>query len=602
MLHLEGLKRKFTISYHESFQDLFIPGVIGLLCGFFIIVFVKTVEFSYHIFLGKVIGYHPPLPAGEAGGAVVFHFLMERPYLLPFCVAFGGLIVGVITHLVPEARGEGTEMAIKAFHFRLPLGLKSAVFKLITSSITIGSGGVSGMEGPSALIGGSVGSFVGKLFKLDEHNKNIALAVGLGAGIAGVFKAPLAGALLSGELFYKRDFEVEALIPGFIASVTSYIVVGIFLGFEHMFKASTKPFTGLSVALFLTYFVMGVLAAFVARMLVFTFSKVHHIFVNLELHPALKPAIGGFFTGVLGMLNPLAIGSAYGWIQLLMLGKTEYLTPVHIILGIFMVILGLSLTLGSGGSGGIFGPCLVIGGLTGASFYHFAAFLNILPASELDIASLIIVGMIATLAAAANIPLSTLILVVEITGGYDLLVPSLISVSVAYLLTTDISMFSAQVKSRIDSPSHMDELKGALLRTFKVADIMTKNVVTLFPDDLVIKAERLMAQYTISGIPVVENGRVIGMVTGRDVMKVPITDREKVKVEHIMTKNPVAVLPEMSILEVLNIFISNGIGRAPVVEDFESKNLIGMITRVDIANFLAEQEKKKLKQSYDTAT
>lgn len=600
MLHLGAIKRRFTISYQENFQDLFIPGVIGLITGLFIVVFVRAIEFSTKLFLGNIVGYIPPLPAGE-GGSVVYHFVMERPYLLPLSVALGGLIVGIITYLVPEARGEGTEMAIKAFHFRLHLGLKSAVFKLITSAITIGSGGVSGTEGPSALIGGSVGSFVGKLFKLDDHTKNIALAVGLGAGIAGVFKAPLAGALLSGELFYRRDFEVEALIPGFIASVTSYIIVGVFTGFDHMFKVPVHPFKGLSVPLFITYFVMGVLAALVARLLVYTFFNVHHFFVNLELHPALKPAIGGFFTGILGMLNPLAIGSAYGWIQLIMLGKANYLTPLHIITGVIMVIVGLSLTLGSGGSGGIFGPCIVIGGLTGASFYYVADFLSLLPHSHIDIASLMIVGMIATLAAAANIPLSTLILVVEITGGYDLLVPSLIAVSVAYLLTTDITMFPAQVKSRIDSPAHMDELKGALLRTYRVADIMTRNVVTISPTDPVLKAERLMAEYTISGIPVVVNGKVIGMVTGRDIMKVPISDRAKVTVEHIMTRNPVCVLPDMSILEVLNIFISNGIGRAPVVDNYENKNLLGMITRVDIANFLAEQERKKLAEEHDTA-
>ncbi|WP_297444205.1 chloride channel protein [Desulfurobacterium sp.] len=599
MFHLGAIRKRFTISYQENFQDLFIPGVIGLITGLFIVVFVRAIEFSTKIFLGNIVGYIPPLPAGE-GGSTVYHFVMARPYLLPLSVAIGGLIVGVITYLVPEARGEGTEMAIKAFHFRLPLGLKSAVFKLITSAITIGSGGVSGTEGPSALIGGSVGSFVGKLFKLDDHTKNIALAVGLGAGIAGVFKAPLAGALISGELFYRRDFEVEALIPGFIASVTSYIIVGVFTGFEHMFKVPVHPFKGLSVPLFVTYFVMGVLAALVARLLVYTFFSVHHFFVNLELHPALKPAIGGFFTGILGMLNPLAIGSAYGWIQLIMLGKTHYLTPLHIFTGVIMVIVGLSLTLGSGGSGGIFGPCIVIGGLTGASFYHVAKFLSVLPQSHIDIASFMIVGMIATLAAAANIPLSTLILVVEITGGYDLLVPSLIAVSVAYLLTTDITMFPAQVKSRIDSPAHMDELKGALLRTYRVADIMTKNVVTISPTDPVLKAERLMAEYTISGIPVVVNGKVIGMVTGRDIMKVPISDRAKVTVEHVMSRNPVCVLPDMSILEVLNIFISNGIGRAPVVDNYKNKNLIGMITRVDIANFLAEQERKKLAEGHDT--
>ncbi len=584
-------KAKFaqTLSgYYKDIRVLAIPTFIGLITGFMVVGFIKAVDFSYEHFLKAIVGYEPPLPAGE-GGATAYHFIMQRPYLLPLCVAIGGLVVGLITYYIPEARGEGTEMAIKSFHFRLPLGLKSAFSKLFTSAMTIGSGGVSGMEGPSALIGGSMGSFVGKLFKLDEDTSNIAKAVGIGAGIAGVFKAPLAGALLSGEIFYKRDFEVEALVPGFIASVISYVIVGLFYGFEPMFRTEIPRFHGFTLKMFFAYVILGFLAAAVARLLVSVFFSIHKFFKRLPIPLYLKPAVGGLIAGSLGLLNPLAIGSAYGWLQLIMNGTLKYITPAHIFLGIFMVILGLSFTLGSGGSGGIFGPCLVIGGLSGASFYYFATATGILARDVHTLCAMTIVGMIATLAAAANIPLSTLILVVEITGGYDLLVPALIAVAVAYVSSGEVSMFPAQVPTRMDSPAHLEEMKSALLRNTLVSDIMVRNVIWAKPSSTLKEIEQILSKYKISGVPIVENSKVLGMITSREIVKIPLKERERFKAQDFMRTEFLTLKPDMTVMDALNLFITKGVGRAPVVDD--SGKLVGIVTRSTIANFLAQAAK-----------
>ncbi len=566
---------------------LFISVFIGILTGLFAVAFIKAIHFFTNLFLERIAGYSPPGVPGEGTFFGVYNLQIERPYLIPFTVALGGLISGILIYLFsPESAGVGTDAAIRAFHRKLPIGLKTAVSKLVTSAITIGSGGVSGKEGPIALIGASVGSFVANLFKLSEKEKNIALATGLGSGISAVFKAPLAGAIVSSEVFYKEDFEVEALLPSFVASVTSYIVSGIFLGFRPLFYTDIPPFRGLSFQGLLGYILLGVICALIATLIIYVFFRVGAYFKNLKLHPVLKPAIGGFIAGLIGAINPIALGNGYGWIQFLLNNDFTHLTPVMVVSGIFLVIIALSFTLGSGGSGGVFGPSLVIGGLTGAST---CLLLNFLTGNSFNLPSMTIVGMMATFAATAKAPLSTIVLVAEMTGGYELLVPSIISVSIAYILSGDKSIFPSQVKKRIDSPAHMDEYRSFVLQSVKVKDVMTTRVITLSPENTVLEAQKLMEERFISGIPVVVKGVVVGLVTSSDVLKVDKNKRSSVKVSEIMTKSPECVTPDTTLFDTLDKFLSKGYGRAPVVESLETKRLVGIITRADIGRFLASK-------------
>jgi len=569
----------------EVRKVLFLSVLVGTIAGVFAILFIKALELSTGVFLTGIAGYEPPKPYGE-GGAPLSQFAIAHKVLLPFVTALGGLLTGILVYFFsPESAGVGTDAAIKAFHHNLGVGFKTAVMKLITSAITIGSGGASGREGPMALIGASIGKGVGSRLKLSRRKQNLLLAAGLGAGIGAVFRAPLAGGILSAEVFYRQDFEVEALIPGFVASIVAYLVAGSVIGFEPLFHTEV-PFPDFSGRVVAGYLILGVVSAFVARFLVRTYFAVRDFFNSLNVHPVLKPAIGGFLVGMCGLVTPFAIGNSYGWIQMLMTKQAYLFSLKELIVSIFVVVLALSITLGSGGSGGVFAPSLVVGGITGASLANILN--HIAGESVFNIGVMTIVGMISVFTAVASAPLSTVVLVSEMTQGYNILPLALISLLLAQAIAgDDRTIFESQFKTRVDSPLHKDELKTYILETAKVEDVMTRNVITLSPGDTALTAKEIMAERFIAGIPVTVDGKVVGIVTTSDVLKVRPENLHRVRLREIMTENPDCVLPHWSLLEVLDMLVSKGYGRAPVVDDFKSMKLVGIVSRSDIGRYLA---------------
>jgi len=575
-------------NHKPNYLNVLIPVIIGLFAGLFGIAFLKAIHLFTHIFLVDFAGYHPPSPVGE-GGSLYYDFVMEHPYLIPISTMIGGLLVGIIVYLFsPESAGVGTDAAIKAFHEKKQLGLKTAFWKLVTSAITIGSGQVSGKEGPIALIGAGIGSFVGRIFSLPEKERNIALAVGLGAGIGGVFKAPFAGAIISSEVFYKKDFETETLIPAFIASFVAFIIVASVFGFSPLFFIHLPPFTGFSVYDAAGYIFLGLVTSLIARLMIFSLDRVSELFERLEVHPVFKPAIGGFFVGIIGMTVPIAIGTGYGWLQLIMMDNLAHFPPWKIVISVFLVIAAFSFTLGSGGSGGVFGPSLVIGGLTGASVFFFLHdILHFPESSTLNLTAFTVVGMVATFAAAAKAPLSTIILVAEITGGYQLLVPATIAVAISHFLSGEKSIFKSQVNTKLDSPVHQDEFKYMLLNRYRVKDVMEKNIITINPEATILYASKFMQENNISALPVVDkDGHLIGMITSTEVIKACSMDLEKTKVKDLMNPDPICVTQELTLFETMSIFIENNIGVAPVVDNKTERLLIGIISDYDIGKVL----------------
>ena len=214
-------------------------GIIGILigvgAGLGALALIWCINLVKHFVLGTLVGYIPPLPGGE-GGMSQYSFHMSRPWMLPLVTTAAGLVGGFLTwKFAPKTAGIGTNAAIRAFHNSEKLNFKTSIFKLVTSAITIGGGLTSGREGPIAQIGASTGASIANLLKLSARERNIALAAGLGAGIAAIFKAPLAGAIIAAEIFYKEDFEVEALVPALIAAVVGYTIVGAAIGFQPVF-------------------------------------------------------------------------------------------------------------------------------------------------------------------------------------------------------------------------------------------------------------------------------------------------------------------------------------------------------------------------------
>lgn len=221
---------------NKTFKKHLMYVLLGVLCGFVAVIFVYAIDLVESYTLNLIAHYYPPKPAGE-GYREAFTFYPERFYLLPLLTALAGLISGILTtFLSPESAGVGTDSAIKAYHEEKRLSFLSSVVKLITSSFTIGMGGTSGREGPIALIGAGIGSTLSSLLQLPKEEGRVMLGVGLGAGISAIFKAPLAGALISAEVFFKKDFDIENLIPAFLACISSYITVGFSLALSQYFR------------------------------------------------------------------------------------------------------------------------------------------------------------------------------------------------------------------------------------------------------------------------------------------------------------------------------------------------------------------------------
>ncbi len=349
--------------------------VIGIAAGLGAVAFSLAIRLVTHVALGDIVGYLPPLPAGE--GDPTLHPL-RRPWLLPVVTALGGLLSGIVVfRFAPEAQGHGTDAAIAAIHHkRGRLRGRIPLIKLIASAITIGMGGSAGREGPAAQISAGVGSVLGQWLKLDTATRRIAVAAGMGAGIGAIFRAPLGGAVMASEILYVHDLEVEALIPSLIASIVGYSLFGAIEGWEPIFGA--QPGIGFEQPPSLVlYAALGALCGVVGLLYARSFYAIEGLFHRLSTPAWLKPAIGGALVGLMGLIVRGSIHTGYGWVQI---GMTPALLtlPLWVVLVLpFAKILATALSIGSGGSGGIFGPGMVIGGMLGAAFWRLGGIIHV---------------------------------------------------------------------------------------------------------------------------------------------------------------------------------------------------------------------------------
>lgn len=491
--------------------------------------------------------------------------------------------------LVPEAEGDGADSAVNAFHRgdgeirrRVP------IVKVVASALTLGSGGSGGREGPAAQIAAGFGSFISDLLGLSVKDRRIAVAAGIGAGIGAIFKSPFGGAILSGEILYSGgDIEVEALIPAFIASPVGYVVFALFTGFTPIF-GNTVHYVFTHPRNLLIYAALGVLCGLAGRLYTTTFYRVRSLFSSLSLPKYVKPAIGAALSGLIGVFFPEVVGLGYGFLQYLIEGDFGAITSNYVVLPLILLlvvvallkIIATSLTVGSGGSAGVFAPSLVIGGFIGAA--HWVAVDKLLPGWIPIPAPLVIVGMMALLAGVIGTPIAAILMVSEMTGTLNLLAPSMVAVVLSYFVAgPKYTIYRSQVQNRAASPAHSGEYSVPLLTKLYVADAMNTDVVTAKPEDTVESAYRTMLERGFRGMPVVSDGRLVGIVTLSDLLRVPREKMGEVRVGSVMTGRVIVCRPGDSLFEALEKMTVNGVGRLPVVSG-EDGSLIGIVTRTDI--------------------
>jgi CIC family chloride channel protein len=380
--------------------------LIGIVSGVGAIIFDEAISLFNGLLLGNIAGYTPPTPIGEGG---ILPTSLFNPYLLPLVTALGGLISGIIVFgIAPEAEGHGTDAAIDAFHNKKgEIRSRTPIVKLLASAITIGSGGSAGREGPTAQIGAGFGSFIGRRLHLNLHDRRIALAVGIGAGIGAIFKAPFGGAILAAEILYLSDFEVDALLPAFISSTVGYSIFGLVNGWTPVFGSVNLGSFQSPIDLPF-YAILGLACGLVGIGYVLSFYGIKNAFSRLKIPNFVKPAIGGLLVGLIGIFFPQILGVGYGWLQLLINGDLLLLPLILLPIIIILKIIATSLTIGSGGSGGVFGPALVVGGMLGALIWGTLNYL--IPNFQPNLAVFVIVGMMAFFGGVGKVPVAVILM------------------------------------------------------------------------------------------------------------------------------------------------------------------------------------------------
>ena len=485
--------------------------LIGVVGGIGAIAFYTALEVATHFFLGLLGGYTPPSPAGEGSAPLVSGF--ARPWAIPLVVALGGLISGLIVfRFAPEAEGHGTDAAIAAFHHN-PRGIRARIplVKLVASAVTIGSGGSGGREGPTAQISAGFGSFLGRLLDLDARDARIAVAVGMAAGIGAIFRAPLGGAVLGAELLYRDDVESDALVPSFVATIIAYSIFGAVEGFSPIFGAQAR-FGFTDPVQLGWYALIGLACGLVGLLYIRNFYGLSAWFHAWAPPRWLKPAIAGFMVGCIGLVIPGVLGTGYGFVQVGLDRQALLAIPLWMVLILpFAKILATSLSIGSGGSGGIFGPGMFIGGLLGAGIWRLLE--PIAPAIPVDPAPFVIVAMMALFGSVAHAPLAVMLMVAEMTGNLSMLAPAMVAVGLATFVVGTKTIYKSQLATRADSPAHRFRFAMPLLAAVPVGDAVRQARLVLNPDDTVATARARMEAVGVSGAPVVgRDGAVIGLV------------------------------------------------------------------------------------------
>jgi CIC family chloride channel protein len=456
-------------------RTLLHAALVGLGAGVLGCAFFAASDLLYGLLIEHVAGYEPLRAHGEnvidvaRGGA-------PHLFLLALIPAVGALLAGLLTRLAPECRGGGGDAAIEAFHHQNGQIRRRVLFvKSAASVLTLGTGGSGGREGPTMQIGAALGSTCGRYLRVSARERRILMVAGIAAGISAVFRTPLGASLIAIEMLYRDDFEAEALVPGVLASVVAYSVSITVFGQSTMFgHLAPHPFVAAQLPL---YVLFAVLLAAGGSMFVGALRGTQRLARHVRVE-WLRPVIGGLALGVLVVvivhyIGPLvgradrgvgALGGGYGAAQVAISGADWVpvgWAGVQILLFLALVkIVATSCTIGFGGSAGDFAPALTVGALLGGAFGLAAQI--ILDDPRIQPGAFALVGMGALYGGIANTPLAAVVMVCEMAGSYDLLVPLMLVQGLTFVALRRVNLYPAQPRNLHQSPVHRRDPFGSM--------------------------------------------------------------------------------------------------------------------------------------------
>jgi CIC family chloride channel protein len=542
--------------------------LIGILAGYGALLFRYIINFAQYSFYrntDEVLTFHASLPLYVKVGAP----------------ALGGLIVGILVHYgAREAKGHGVPEVMEAVALKGGrIRARVALVKILASGISIGSGGSVGREGPIVQIGSSIGSSLGQLLRAPSLRQRTFVACGAAAGIAATFNAPIAGALFAAEVIL-ADFGITTFSPIVLSSVTATAISRHYFGDFPAFIIPTYELVSLWE--YFLYPLLGVAAGLVAIFFVVTLYRFEDIFDEWKIPEYIKPAIGGIMIGFILLQWPEVFGVGYGAIDLSLTNQMPALTLLILIL---VKILATSITIGSGGSGGVFAPSLFIGAMTGGFFGWVVH--SLFPGITADPGAYALVAMGAVVAGTTHAPITAILIIFEMTATYKIILPLMFACIISSIVTTSIkkgSIYTIKLSRRGVELSQGWE--QSILQAIKVRDIMRERVEKVSEGTKLGAVIERLKTSNISYHHVVDNDdRLTGIISFRDIrsaLQEETLSQLVIARDVATTRDLVTIFPADSILMALQEMGSRGISQLPVVEDIKGKRVIGTVTQRDV--------------------
>ncbi len=460
---------------------------------------------------------------------------------------------------------------------------------ILTSSFTIGFGGSVGAEAPIALTGAGIGSNIGKFFKLDYKTITLLVACGAAGGIAGVFKAPMAGVIFTLEILM-LNLTMASMVPLIISAVTATSITYWFLGRDVEFSMSRiNDFTLANMPYYLLLGIFcGLIALLFTRTLWFTESKMAKIKNHWQ-----KWLVGSILLGILIFLLPPLYGEGYSTISLLLqgnyydimsgspldklLGRSDICILIYVAAVLLLKTVATAATTAAGGVGGTFAPSLFMGAMAG---FFFAQVLNMTGATALPITNFTLVGMAGVMAGVMHAPMTAIFLIAEITNGYELLVPLMLTATIAHVTMAYFEPQSIYTKPLADSGELLTHEKDKTVLTLMHLDkVIEKGFPTVRGDAKLGELIKIIAQSDKNLFPVINNrNELIGVVHLNDIRQIMFKTElyDTTAVREIMTIPPAFISTDENMESVMNKFEKSGAWNLPVIDH---RTYVGFVSK-----------------------
>jgi chloride channel protein, CIC family len=561
------LQALLRLNLSQDINFLLISIFVGVAAGFGAVVFHEAVQLVQEFFFVHV--------------RTLFGSSSWAPYAVVLFPAVGGLLVGIISRFVSsEARGHGVPEVITAVIAKGGYLRSSLIFsKIVTSALSIGSGGGAGREGPIILIGAAAGSAVGQFFRLSSDQLRALVAAGAAGGIAAIFNAPLGGVMFAIEIIL-GDFSVRSFSPIVVSTVVATAISRTFLGNHPTFVATDYQLVSNYELLF--YLGLGLLAGVVSVWFVKLLFAVEDFFGKLRRVPSfLRPAVGGLGVGIMLIWLPEIAGYSYDINNQAILGRADI-----VLLGFVFLLkpVACGLTLGSGGSGGVFAPALkagaAFGGLVG--FFLHALFPSVTASSG----AYALVGMGALVAGTMHAPLTAMVIIFEISNTYQVILPIMfaaVSASVVARLLMKHSIYTTPLMREGIEIGYGINL--SIVHRITVRDLMVEKVVRVHRNTPIQQILELVQTSDQTIFPVTdETGHLSGLVRFDDLRHV-LTEGQlplHLMADDIMVHDFSLLTPGDTLDTVLKTFELEDADALPVVRDVQKKNLLGIVLHEDV--------------------